>query len=288
MIENYAENPVKEFDDLLLMQFRRCEGIAHTIIRFSKNGIDDFPLSLVTDPLEEFPSANRIARYQELLAGMEAKYKSQLLYSRNGCRLDVDFYKNLLHFFITEYKTALLLLISLHKEIISGIEAKRNKTAAEKKMLEVSRQEMVLLQGDADNTNNLAGILEHLYLELKAQPGMHDAETFQSSWKWPQKIQFILGREDRLLSLNEILDHIIRYEPSLIKENVDRRDLNKSLSGLLRYYTKEKMLVREESPFGEFFLYGKSQWVGHDGKLLEKYQAKMNESASLNNLINQY
>lgn len=192
--------------------------------------------------------------YQEMLATAPYVYADKLLFSRQGLKLGEEQFKNTLNLFAIDYTTSLKSFFAFRK----------SSKAAESGPF---AQMAVILEGELAKSAYLATFLYDSYLERKASESDDAISTYKKTWRWNQKIAYILNQQGRRLTLNEILEEVIALEPNLVSGPGDRRDLNKNLSGLLKYYTTEGKFVRLEGE-NDTFEYGIPEWLNNGNTMM--------------------
>lgn len=265
-LHNVSNN---ELDRFLNPHFGRYEAALLYAVFFTKKGVEFAPADVELAPHNEYYFSNLLKRLKENLENLSV-HEEELLCSKNGFAHTAEHYRVLVNYFITEYGTALSILINFLEQQISELRSKPASIPSGNKMILLYTQELSVYKGDFENLPNVAAIIESKRSQLQAgTPVLQD--RYNPKAKWSDKIIHVLDRESRLLSLNEIVDILLVLEPSLIGAN-ERRDLSKNVAGLLRYYVSENIIVRKESAYNDNFVYGKPNWLDKNNSVLEAYR----------------
>lgn len=205
-------------------------------------------------------------------------YKSFFLRIEDLYTMSSTNFKSTLSYIVKKHKgnlkSAQKLLIEkqeLHRDLINqpNIEGNQIDLIRELHSLE---QRALDYENDLSSIDEIIEIIDGIHNELISGSYISVIAGYNKSWRWSEKLVHILSKEAKLLSLNQILFHVLEYEPNLKSESGDTRLLKKSISGILKYYCDDGTIKRTHMLDNDIYLYGLPDWFDKNDNILIKFK----------------
>lgn len=178
-------------------------------------------------------------------------------------------YNHLLNLIFSKYHAVLSVLINSTQGYISDLEKDADNNL---QLIADNKSDLITYKAELNDINTYKAILEKEAENLIELEVTKVSGGYQKGWNLAEKSKFILTNEQKVLTLPQILDKILTYEPELAGDKAEKRKVQANLSGTLKFYIDKNIFKRISNTYDNaHFLYGLHAWFDQEDKLADEY-----------------